>query len=114
MSSPTISLVATGRGRRRKLSNVAAEVAGTAAALLAIAVLVLLIVTVFLKGYKALNWDFFTKCPALFGQSGGGIAPAIAAPAELVAMAPALALPIGVLIAIFVNEFAPESIGRPL
>ena len=29
------------------------------------------------RGISSLNWDFFTKGPALFGESGGGIAPAI-------------------------------------
>jgi phosphate transport system permease protein len=110
----SVSLAASGRGRRRKLVNRLAEAAGTLAALLAIAVLVLLITSVFLHGYKALNLDFFTKGPALFGQSGGGIAPALVGSFLLVFFATLGALPVGVLIAIYVTEFAPESIGRPL
>jgi phosphate transport system permease protein len=110
----SVSLVASGRGRRRKLANRLAEAIGTISALLAISVLVLLIVSVFLNGYKALNWDFFTKGPALFGQTGGGIAPALVGTFELVALATLGALPVGVLIAIYVSEFAPASIGRPL
>jgi phosphate transport system permease protein len=100
--------------RRRKLTNRAAETVATLSALLAIAVLVLLVGSVFLKGYKALNLDFFTKGPAIFGQSGGGIAPAIVGSLELVGLATLGALPLGVMIAIYVSEFAPPTLGRPI
>jgi phosphate transport system permease protein len=102
------------RSRRRKLVNRAAEASATLAALAAVAVLVLLVGSVFLNGYKALNLDFFTKGPAIFGQAGGGIAPAIVGSLELVAIATLGALPVGVLVAIYVSEFAPPSIGRPV
>jgi phosphate transport system permease protein len=102
------------RSRRRRLVNRAAEAAATVAALLAIAVLVLLVGSVFLKGYRALNLDFFTKGPAIFGQAGGGIAPAIVGSLEMVALATLGALPLGVLVAIYVSEFAPLSVGRPI
>jgi phosphate transport system permease protein len=109
-----MDLTASGRARRRKLVNRVAEAGGTLAALLAVAVLVLLVGSVFLNGYKALNLDFFTKGPAIYGQSGGGIAPAFVGSLELVAIATLGALPLGVLIAIYVSELAPESIGRPV
>jgi phosphate transport system permease protein len=102
------------RLRRRKLTSRAAEATATLAALLAIATLVLLVGSVFLNGYKALNVDFFTKGPAVFGQAGGGIAPAIVGSLELVGIATLGALPLGVLVAIYVSEFAPRSLGRPL
>jgi phosphate transport system permease protein len=102
------------RLRRRKLTNRAAEAAALLAALLAIAVLVVLVGSVFLNGYQALNLDVFTKGPAIFGQSGGGIAPALVGSLELVGIATLGALPLGVLIAIYVSEFAPASIGRPV
>jgi phosphate transport system permease protein len=101
------------RTRRRKLVNRLAEAAATIAALLAVAVLVLLVGSVFLHGWKALNVDFFTKGPAVFGQSGGGIAPALVGSRELVLFATLGALPLGVLIAIYVGELAPPTIGRP-
>jgi phosphate transport system permease protein len=102
------------RSRRRKLVNRAAEASATLAALAAVAVLVLLVGSVFLNGYKALNLDFFTKGPAIFGQAGGGIAPALVGSLELVALATLGALPVGVLVAIYVSEFAPPSVGRPV
>ena len=50
--------------------------------------------------------------PAAFGQSGGGIAPAIVGTFMLVVIATVIALPIGVLTAIYVSEFAPASATR--
>ena len=44
----------------------------------------------------------------IFGQTGGGIAPAIVGTFMLVSIATAISLPIGVLIAIYVSEFAPK------
>jgi phosphate transport system permease protein len=102
------------RTRRRKVVNRVAELSATVAALIAVAVLALLVGSVFLKGYKALNLDFFTKGPAIFGQSGGGIAPALVGSAVLVGIATLFALPIGVLVALYVSEFASDRVGRPI
>jgi phosphate transport system permease protein len=111
MDAP-ITLKATGRGRRRLLVNRLAETGAMAAAGLAIAVLGILVWSVFSRGVHALNWDFFTKGPALFGQAGGGVAPALAGTFLLVGIATAMALPVGVLSAIYVSEFAPRRIGE--
>jgi len=111
MDAP-ISLKATGRGRRRLIANRVAELAAVAAAGVAILALAILVWSVFSRGMHALNWDFFTKGPALFGQSGGGVAPALVGSLLLVVIATAMALPVGVLTAIFVSEFAPRRIGE--
>jgi phosphate transport system permease protein len=107
-----ISLKATGRGRRRLLANRAAELGATAAAAIAILALGILVWSVFSRGVHALNLDFFTKGPAVFGEAGGGVAPALVGSLLLVGVATAMALPVGVLTAIFVSEFAPRRIGR--
>ena len=39
--------------------------------------LAILVGSVFIRGVGALNLDFFIKGPAVFGETGGGIAPAI-------------------------------------
>src|SRR5882672_3480431 len=106
-----ISLRATGRARRRLLANRAAEIAAVAAAAIAILALGVLVWSVFSRGVHALNLDFFTKGPALFGQAGGGVAPALIGSLLLVGIATAMALPFGVLTAIFVSEFAPRRVG---
>ena len=73
-----ISLKATGRSRRRLLVNRAAEGSARLAAVIAIAALAIVVWSVGSRGAGALNLDFFTKGPPLFGQAGGGIAPALA------------------------------------
>ncbi len=113
MTDPALSLRATGRAKRRLLANRLAEVAATGAALVAIAALSIVVWSVFSRGVGALNWDFFTKGPVLFG-AGGGVAPALAGSLLLVAIATAMALPFGVLTAIYVSEFAPQSIGAQI
>jgi phosphate transport system permease protein len=105
-------LKASGGARRRKLVNLVAQAAATLAALLAVAVLGLIVWSVFAKGVDALSWDFLTKTPATFGETGGGIANAIVGSALIVAMATAMALPLGILVAIYVSEFAPPSLQR--
>jgi len=111
MDTPHISLKATGRARRRLLVNRLAESGATIAALIAVGALVIVIWSVASRGVGALNWDFFTKGPAVFGAGGGGVAPALVGSLLLVAIATALALPFGVLAAIYVSEFAPKRIG---
>ena len=111
MDAPAISLKATGRGRRRLLMNRVAELVATLAASVAILALAILIWSVASRGITALDWDFFTKGPAVFGQAGGGVAPALVGSLVLVAIATAMALPFGVLAAIYVSEFAPRPLG---
>jgi phosphate transport system permease protein len=109
-----ISLRATGRARRRRLANRVAEGAAVLAAAAAIAVLAVVIWSVGSRGIGAINLDFFVKGPSsdFFATSGGGIAPAIVGSLLLVAIATAIALPVGVLAAIYVSEFARPSAGR--
>jgi len=110
--APAISLKATGRSRRRLFSNRLAELGATIAAALAVGALVILIWSVAARGLDALNWDFFTKGPAVFGQAGGGVAPALVGSLLLVAIATAIALPFGVMAAIYVSEFAPNRLAE--
>lgn len=112
MQEPAISLRATGRARRRLLVNRLAEGTMFAAAGSALLVLALLLWSVGSRGAGALSPDFFTKGPALFGQTGGGIAPALVGSLLLVAVATAFALPVGVLTAIYTSEFAPARVAR--
>jgi len=111
-NTPAISLKATGRSRRRLLVNRAAEGGATLAAFVALAALAILIWSVGSRGVSALNWDFFTKGPAIFGEAGGGVAPALVGSLLLVGIGTAIALPVGVLAAIYVSEFARRRLGE--
>ena len=104
--SPERRLLATGSVRRRKRKSRMVEVVAMLSSGLAVAVLALVVLTVLFKALPALNLDLFTKTEATFGESGGGIAHAFVGSMLLVGIAAAMALPIGVLIAIYVSEFA--------
>jgi phosphate transport system permease protein len=112
---PAISLKATGRGRRRLLVNKVAEGAAVLAAVAAIAVLAVVTWSVGSRGIGAINLDFFIKGPSsdFFGGSGG-IAPALVGSLLLVGIATVIALPVGVLTAIYVNEFGPRWAGEQI
>jgi len=69
------------------------------------AVLVTVVIYVIGKGYKALNWDFFTKLPLPVGMTGGGVANAIVGSFEIIAMATLFAVPIGVMAGIYLALF---------
>ena len=104
------SLTLSRRTRRRKLVNLLMQVLATIAALAAVAVLAVVIISVAQRGASALSWDFFTKTAATFGQSGGGVADALVGSLVLVALATAMAVPVGILIALYVSEFASPRI----
>lgn len=86
--------------------NRAMEAIGTIAAVLALAALGLVVVSVVYRAWPALHLSLFTHTPQLFGGPGGGISSAIVGSALIVAMATGMALPVGVLAAIYMTEFA--------
>jgi phosphate transport system permease protein len=105
------TLTLSRRTRRRKVVNLLMQAIATLAALSAVAVLGLVIVSVARRGAAALSWDFFTKTAATFGEGGGGVANALVGSLVIVGIATAIALPVGVMIALYVSEFAPPRIG---
>jgi len=109
-SIPTLK--AHGRSRRRLLSNRLAQLTATAAAFGAVAVLGIVVFNVIQKAIPALNLDLFTQTQATFGETGGGIAHAIVGSAIITGIATAFAVPIGVMIAIYVSEFAHDQVKR--
>ena len=58
------------------------------------------------KGAGSLNLAFFTQLPVPVGETGGGIANAIAGTMILVSIAAAVGVPVGVLGAIYLAEFS--------
>jgi len=108
------SLQATGRARRRLRTNRLMESFGTGAAFLAVGVLGLVVATVLVRAWPALRWSLFTKTPNLVGGPGGGISSAIVGSVLIIAMAIGMALPVGVLAAIYLTEFAPRRIASAI
>ena len=60
------------------------------------------------KGAEALNWQFLTQSPRL-GMRAGGIFPAIVGTSYLVLGTMIFALPVGILAAIYLSEYARGS-----
>lgn len=102
---PTAPLRASGNLRRR--NAVSRLFAGSArgAALLAIVILGIVIYSVAMRGGGALSFDFITQSPSIAGP-GGGIAPEIVGTLIICGLAVIIAAPLGVLVALFITEFA--------
>lgn len=107
-------LLDRGNLRRRNRVNRAVEIVSTIAAVLAVAVLVIVVGSVLLEGLGALSWHFLSTPTALFGESGGGISNSIVGSAIMVGIAAVMAIPIGILVAIYTSEFAPPRFAHPV
>lgn len=107
-------LLDRGSLKRRNRVNRAVEACSTVAAVLAVAVLVIVVGSVFVKGVGALSWHFLTTPTALFNESGGGISNAIVGSAIIVGVAALIAIPVGILVAIYTAEFARDRIAHPV
>ncbi len=94
--------------------NRIAQAVAVFAAFLAVGVLALVVGSVFLRGVKALNLDFFTKSQVTFGETGGGIANGLVGTAIMVGLATAITLPVGILVAVYVAEFGSNRVGRAI
>jgi phosphate transport system permease protein len=97
---PTQPLVATGNLRRRHLVSRFAQGLAIAAAVAAVAVLVIVVYAVVSHGISAISWDFITK-----GEPDG-IGPTLVGTGIIVGIATLIALPFGVLIALYLSEYA--------
>lgn len=106
-------LVASGRVRRRKLVSRAMESVASLASGLAVLVLGVVVISVLLRGLPALSLDLVTTTPSTgFDSAGGGIAQALVGTLVLVGAATAMALPFGLLVAVFVSEFSDRRLAR--
>jgi phosphate transport system permease protein len=106
------SLRAQGRARRRLVWNRLAQITATLAAFGAVAVLAIVVCNVVQRAVPALNLDLFTQVQATFGESGGGIENAIVGSAIVTALAAVVAIPVGVMVAIYVSELAHDRVKR--
>jgi phosphate transport system permease protein len=107
LPDPAGPLTPSGHLRRRQLVSGLAEASQTTAALLAVAVLGIVVYSVASRGASVLSIDFLTEDPPFFvGLPGGGIAPAIVGTGVIIAIATAIAMPMGILVALYLTEFA--------
>jgi phosphate transport system permease protein len=107
---PTAPLTPSGNLRRRLIVSRIAQATAVAAAFVAVAALALVTFDVIKAGASALSLNFLIQDPPQFGGAGGGIRSDIVGTAMIVVLAGMIAVPIGVLIAIYMTEFAsPKS-----
>jgi phosphate transport system permease protein len=104
------------RLRRRRLVSRGMELLAWLAAAVAVAILGIVVWSVAKRGASELNLDFLTKGPVPFAGPGvkQGLGNAFAGTLVMVGLATLMALPVGILIAIYVNEFAPRVVRRGL
>ncbi|HEY6145484.1 MAG TPA: phosphate ABC transporter permease PstA [Solirubrobacterales bacterium] len=97
---PAAPLTPSGNLRRRRLISRAAELAATAAAVVAVGALAIVIYTVVARGAKAIDLDFiFTGYPT-------GVGPMLLGTLVIALVATVMAMPVGVLIAIYLTEYS--------
>lgn len=96
---PGAPLTPTGNLRRRRAFSRVAELGATGASLFAVGVLAIVVFSVVSHGASALSLDFLLK------GAPTGIGPALVGTAEIVAIAALIAVPISVLIAVYLSEF---------
>ena len=100
------------RLRRRRVVNRVMEILAWLAAALAVFLLGVVIWSVAKRGASALSFHFLTKPELQFAPPNvsQGLADAFVGSLIIVGLATVMALPVGILIAIYVNEFASKRI----
>ena len=78
-------------------------------ALIAVSALFLILGCLAWKGATSLHWSFFTQLPAPVGEIGGGIANAIVGTGKLLLLAALIGIPVGLLGAVYLAEFASST-----
>lgn len=104
-------LVRTRVDRRRSRVDVAMRTLAFVAAIVCVVPLAAVIFYVVVNGLAGLTWNLLTKPPRALGI-GGGAASAILGSLQMVALATIVAVPVGTLAAVYVNEFARQSTSR--
>ena len=98
---------------RRKAVNRLMEGLAALAALIAVGILGIVVWSVAKRGAGALDLNLLTKGPSVafsLGEVEQGLANAFAGSLVLVGLATLMALPVGILVAVYLTEFAPNSI----
>ena len=93
--------------RRKLLSNLVVFLCG-ASVVVALIPLCFIFFYVIQQGFSSLSWDFFTQMPKPVGESGGGMANAIAGTLILIGIASLLAIPVGLISGVYLSEY-PKS-----
>src|SRR5437867_4243666 len=89
----------------RRTCSAPASTVAFVSSILVIAPLALVFLHLLVNGAGSVDWDFFTKLPAPVGATGGGMVYAIVGSLELLALAGAIGIPVGVLGGVYLAEY---------
>ncbi len=106
IADPAHGLTPSGNLVRRQLVSRLVIAVAVGASALAVAILGILVVYTATQGISQLSSTFFTGQLPPYNGIGGGLGPAMVGTIELALLATVIALPIGVMVALFVSEFA--------
>jgi phosphate transport system permease protein len=94
----------------RQTKNILMQSLALACALLVVMPLLLVVYHLLRQGLTAVNWNFFTQLPKPVGESGGGMANAIAGTFVLLGQAALIGVPVGVLGGIYLSEYGSSKL----
>ena len=98
------------KSRARKVKNVLATLLISLAFVIAVVPLVFLVVYVVQQGSKVISWDFLTTdIPYVERFPGGGMGPAVVGTLLITGAASVMAIPLGILGGIYLNEYGGTS-----
>ncbi|PYO72950.1 MAG: phosphate ABC transporter permease PtsA [Gemmatimonadetes bacterium] len=101
----------SGASLRRHLTSRVMTVLIVVLSFTAVLALVLILGNLLVKGASSLDWAFFTKSPVPAGQSGGGVANAIAGTILIVGLAALIGVPVGVGAGMYLAEYGAGRLG---
>jgi len=101
----------SGASLRRHLTSRVMTVLIVVLSFTAVLALVLILGNLLVKGASSLDWAFFTKSPVPAGQSGGGVANAIAGTILIVGLAALIGVPVGVGAGMYLAEYGGGRLG---
>ena len=107
------ALVRTSRDRRRAIVDKTFRGLALGATILGIVPLFAIIAFVVINGIQALNLDLITKGTKALGVGGGALG-AILGSLQMVGLATLMAVPIGILAGVYVNEFSSRRSARTI
>jgi phosphate transport system permease protein len=97
---------------RRKIVNRVMELLAMTAAAIGVAILGIVVYQIVRNGAAAINWDLFTKGQIPLAPPGyaQGLANAFVGTIVIVSIAAAMGIPYGILVAVYLVEFAPRAV----
>jgi phosphate transport system permease protein len=90
---------------RRKIINAVMLSLTGVCTLMTISILLFILGYLFWNGARSLSWNFFTQLPAPVGETGGGMANAIAGSGKVLLLASLIGVPIGFLGGVYLAEY---------